>query len=210
MDGFLRILEWIGVVSFAISGAMVAIRKHMDLFGVIFMGILTAVGGGVIRDLMIGLTPPSCFRDPLYIRTAFLTSLLFFLPFLRRPMLRHQVLFDRVMFLTDSLGLGLFVVGGVELALKTSPDFSPDLLLFIGMVSGTGGSVMRDVIAGDTPQIFVKHVYAVAALAGAAAYLALRQLPIHPYAALMLSAALIFILRCLAAHYRWNLPRAEE
>lgn len=207
---FLTILELIGVVSFAISGAMTAIRKQMDVFGVVFIGCVTAVGGGAMRDLMIGVTPPMCFQDPVYLVVAFVTALLFFLPFVRRPMLSHHKTFDWLLFVTDSVGLGLFAVSGVQAGLAVSPQFSPILLLFVGMLSGTGGGILRDILTGSTPYIFIKHVYALAAAAGAALYLIFLRVGMNEFAAYPLSASVVVAVRVLAAKYHWNLPRAKD
>ena len=210
MQTFLAVLELIGVVSFSVSGAMTAIRKQMDLFGVVFLGTVTAVGGGALRDLMIGVTPPACFQNPIYLIVASVTAFLFFLPFVRRPVLRHYKTFDMVLFLSDSVGLGLFAVSGVQAGMAVSSQFSPILLLFVGMLTGTGGGVLRDILAGDTPYIFVKHVYALAALAGAGMYLILIELHVSTFVAYPFSAATVVALRILAAKFKWNLPRAKE
>lgn len=210
MSLFLKILEMIGIVSFAISGALTAMRKKLDAFGVVILGMVTAVGGGVLRDVMIGVTPPQCFREPIYLLTAFFASLLFFLPFVRRPLMRRQHIFELSIFLTDSLGLGLFAVSGVQAGLTVSGTFHPILLVFLGMLSGTGGGVLRDVMVNEMPGIFVKHVYALAALAGAVCYLLLIRLRVSNYIAYPLSAAVVVVLRCLAAHYKWNLPAAKD
>ncbi len=210
MQTFLSILELIGVISFAVSGAMTGIRKQMDLFGVMFLGTVTAVGGGALRDMMIGVTPPACFQNPMFLVVASVTAILFFLPFVRRPMLRHHKTFDILLFVTDSVGLGLFAVSGVQAGMAVSEQFSPVLLLFVGMLSGTGGGILRDILAGDTPYIFVKHVYALAAMAGAALYLILIRLQMSAFVAYPLSAAAVVALRFLAAKFKWNLPRAKE
>lgn len=210
MQTFLSILELIGVVSFAVSGAMTGIRKQMDLFGVMFLGTITAVGGGALRDMMIGVTPPACFQNPVYLVVASVTAILFFLPFVRRPVQHHHKTFDILLFVTDSVGLGLFAVSGVQAGMAVSEQFSPVLLLFVGMISGTGGGILRDILAGDTPYIFVKHVYALAAMAGAALYLILIRLQVSAYVAYPLSAATVVALRFLAARFKWNLPRAKE
>lgn len=210
MQTFLSILELIGVASFSISGAMTAIRKQMDIFGVVFLGTVTAVGGGALRDLMIGVTPPACFQNPVYLVVACVTAFLFFLPFVRRPMLRHHRTFDLLLLITDSVGLGLFAVSGVQAGLAVSEQFSPVLLLFVGMLTGTGGGILRDMLAGNTPYIFVKHVYALAALAGAALYLLMVRLHMSAFAAYPIAATVVVVLRLLAARFKWNLPRAKE
>ncbi len=210
MSIFLYVLEMIGTVAFAVSGAMIAVRKRLDIVGVIFLGVITAVGGGALRDLMIGVTPPMCFQNPIYLVTACVTSFLFFLPFVRRPLVRHQKQFDLLLFIMDSLGLAVFTVSGIQSCIHVHPTASPILLIFVGVLTATGGGVVRDALAGITPMVFVKHVYATASLAGAALYTGLHMVGADTQIAGAISAVLVFAIRCLAAHYHWNMPRAQE
>ena len=210
MNTFLHILELIGTVAFAVSGAMTGIRKHLDLFGVAFLGVVTAVGGGILRDVMIGATPPGCFRNPIYLVVGAATAILFFIPFIRHPLMRRQAAFDRMLFVMDSLGLAVFTVTGVLAGLECSAGAHPILLVTVGMLTATGGGVLRDVLVGDTPMVFVKHVYAAASLAGAALFVALHALRAPLLVTGIVSAASVFLIRCLAAHYRWNLPKAAD
>lgn len=206
MDNFLTLVELIGTVAFAISGAATAIRKHMDVFGVCILGIVTAVGGGIMRDLMIGFTPPQCFRDSLYFVVACLSALVFFV--LHRPLQRQQAVFDWVLFAMDTVGLAVFTVVGIQAAERVSGQFGVVLLVCVGMLTGTGGGILRDLLAGNTPYVFVKHVYATASMAGAVLYLLLRPLGYYP--ATIAAMALILVIRCLSARYRWNLPRSGD
>ena len=145
----------------------------MDVFGVCILGLTTAVGGGVIRDLLLGITPPGTFQDPIYAVVALLTSLVLFLPRIRRLLMWDQRLYDLVLLIMDSAGLGIFTV------------------------------------AGDTPYIFVKHVYASASLAGALACVVLWPLA-GEMAAMLCGSALVVAVRILSAHFRWNLPHAHD
>ena len=210
MDTFLHILEMIGTVAFAVSGAMTGIRKHLDIFGVTFLGIVTAVGGGIVRDVMIGITPPGCFRNPIYLEVAAVTALLFFMPFIRHPLLRRQTQFDRMLLAMDSLGLAVFTVTGVLTGLDKNPDASKMLLMTVGLLTATGGGVLRDVMTGDTPLIFVKHIYASASLAGALLFVILDAFGLSAMLTGILAAATVFLIRCLAAHFRWNFPKAAD
>ena len=107
------------------------------------------------------------------------------------------------------MGLGVFAVSGVQAALAVSGQFSIVLLLFVGMLTGTGGGILRDILAGDTPYVFIKHVYAMAAIAGAVLYLILLELQVSMFVAYPLSAAVVVVMRVLAARFKWNLPRAK-
>ena len=167
MDTFLLILELAGTLAFAVSGAITGLKKNMDLFGVCILGLTTAVGGGVIRDVILGNTPPATFQDPIYAMVALGTSLVLFLPGIRRLLMWDQRLYDLTLLVMDSAGLGIFTVMGIRIAYSSTSDPTLFLLVFVGVVTGVGGGVLRDVMAGDTPYIFVKHVYASASLAGA-------------------------------------------
>lgn len=209
MDRFVSVLELIGTVAFAASGALTAMKKHMDLLGVIVLGIVTAVGGGILRDLILGITPPLAFRDPTNVLIALLTSVILFIPWARHRLFRRELLFDRTLFLMDSVGLGVFTVMGIFNALDASPERSTFLLVFVGVLTGVGGGVLRDLLAGNMPYILVKHIYACASLGGALCCVLLRRiLPLS--AAMLIGMALVLLIRILAAHYRWNLPRADD
>jgi len=205
METFLFLVNLMGTVAFAASGAMTGLRKDMDIFGVCILGLTTAVGGGVFRDLLLGVTPPSTFRDPVCAMVALAVSAVFFLRGIRRLLTRDQARYDLLMLWMDSLGLGAFTVMGIQIAYEQVPDPTLFLLVFVGVVTGVGGGVIRDLLAGDTPYIFVKHVYASASLAGA-----LVCAGLWPYAgqiaAMLAGMAVVVTIRALSAHYHWNLP----
>jgi len=207
-DPFLPV-EYLGVVAYAVSGAMIAVRKGMDLFGVNILGLATAVGGGCLRDLVLGILPPMMLRDPTFALIAIVTSTLLFafLYFSRRdPSARTRVLYRQVLLYTDAVGLGVFAVSGVDAAARAYPDASVFMLLFVALLTGTGGGILRDVMAGEMPSVLVKHIYAVAALAGACVYLLLRgRMPLIP--ATLAATAVTVTIRGLASHYRWDFPR---
>ena len=209
MDTFILIINLVGTVAFAVSGALTGLRKNMDVFGVCILGLTTAVGGGVIRDLILGNTPPATFQDPIYATVAVLTSLVLFLPRVRRLLMWDQALFDLVLFLMDTAGLGIFTVVGIRTAYAHVPQATVFLLVFVGVITGVGGGLLRDMMAGDTPYIFVKHIYASASLVGAL----LCGLLWH-YAgempSMLLGGGAVILIRCLSAHFRWNLPRAHD
>ncbi len=207
-DLIIFIIELLGTVSFAVSGAMTALKHKMDVFGVAILGLVTAVGGGVIRDLVLGITPPATFRNPIYALVAVGTSIVIFIPAVRRVLTRHQQFYDTVMLVMDSLGLGIFTVMGIKSAYTVAGEEGTFLLLFVGVVTGVGGGVLRDVLAGDTPYIFVKHFYATASLIGAALSIVTRRF-FGEAVAMLVGAASTVILRFLAAHFKWSLPHAE-
>lgn len=208
--GVFDILELIGTVAFAISGTMVAVRKKLDIIGVLFLGVVTAVGGGALRDMMLGIAPPQCFQNPIYLVIASVTAFLFFLPLVRRPLMRLQRVFDLLLLWMDSLGLAIFTVSGVQTGMEQNPDGSPILLLFVGVLTATGGGVLRDVLAGDTPMVFVKHIYATASMIGAVLFWGASMLGLDWRVGALITTAVVFAIRCLAAHYHWNLPTAQD
>ncbi|MCI8317442.1 MAG: trimeric intracellular cation channel family protein [Lachnospiraceae bacterium] len=202
-------MEIIGTVAFAASGAMTGIQRRMDLFGVNVLGVTTAVGGGLIRDLILGINPPVMFQNPQYALTAVLTSTILFLFLYVRTeggSGKYGRTRELLLLTGDTIGLGIFTVVGVHTAITAGYGGDRFLLIFVGVMTGVGGGVIRDVLAGNTPYIFVKHVYAVASLTGALFYVALL-----PYlgglSCMLMGAAAVMLIRFLAAHYRWNLPR---
>ena len=200
MDLFITVLQMIGTVAFAASGALTAMHKKMDLLGVIVLGITTAVGGGIIRDVLLGITPPLAFRDPLAVMVAIAVSVIFFFPRVRRGLMYNQKVFDTVLLVMDSVGLGIFTVMGIWNALDFSPDRSRFLLVFVGVMTGVGGGVLRDILAGNTPYIFVKHVYACASLLGAVTCAVLwRYVP--NYVAMLAGAVTVLLLRLLSLEF---------
>lgn len=209
MEQFVTVLELIGTVAFAASGALTAMKKRMDLLGIVVLGVITAVGGGILRDIILGATPPFAFRNPLCACVAVVTSLLLFIPYLRRPIMRNQKVFDLVMLIMDSIGLGIFTVMGIWIAKELSADYRTFLLVFVGVITGVGGGVLRDIMAGDTPYIFVRHVYASASLVGALLcgllWHKLGELP-----SMLLGAGIILLIRALSRWFDWNLPHAHD
>ena len=207
MAEFLLILEIIGTVAFAVSGAMTGLSKKMDIFGVVILGLTTAVGGGMIRDLVLGLTPPAMFTNPIYAVVAAVVSVIVFLPAVRRWLTAYGRVREILMLVMDSLGLGVFTVVGIQRAYTATDHRGLFLLVFVGVVTGVGGGLLRDVMAGQTPYIFVKHVYASASIIGAILCAALWA-PLGATMAMILGASVILAIRLLAAHYHWSLPKA--
>ena len=193
------VLELIGTVAFAVSGAIVGIKKQMDLLGVIVLGVCTAVGG---------ITPPATFQDPVYTLTAAAVSVLTFLPHVRARVGRHEPVFDRLLLVMDAVGLGVFTVVGVQCAYRQAEHYTLFLTVFVGLITGVGGGVLRDVFSGERPYIFVRHFYACASIIGAL-ICALCWNRLGANAAMLFGAAAIVVLRLLAAYYRWSLPKSD-
>ena len=207
MDTFIFVVNIIGTLAFAASGAMIGLKKNMDIFGVCILGLTTATGGGVIRDLILGLTPPMAFQDPTSAVVALVTSAVFFSLHVRQVLMHNQRRYDLLLFWMDALGLGAFTVIGVELAFQQAAEPTFFLLVFVGVLTGVGGGVLRDLLAQQLPYIFVKHVYACASLAGALLCAGLWDL--DRMAAMLVGMSAVVLIRVLAAHYHWNLPKAK-
>ena len=204
----LLIFEIVGTIAFAISGAMTGLAKKMDIFGVAILGLTTATGGGLIRDVILGNTPPATFRNPTYAIVALFVSVLVFIPLVRRMMETQKVIFDTILLVMDSLGLGLFTVVGIQIAHSLSDSYGRFLLLVVGVITGVGGGMLRDIFAGDTPYVFKKHVYATASLVGAIVCVAVWDV-LGETVSMTIGAAVILVLRLCAAKYHWNLPKPE-
>ena len=208
MDVGILILQLMGTVSFAVSGAMTAMRKGMDVLGVTVLGLTTAVGGGILRDLLLGRTPPAIFSDPLTVALAAVSAILVFIPAVRRQLGKTPRVYELTMRLTDALGLGIFTVIGAQVACEALGHANWFTIAFLGTVTGVGGGVVRDVLSGDLPYIFRKHIYALASLAGALTWVAIHRLW-GDRLAMLIGASLVVVIRLLAAHFRWRLPRAN-
>ena len=207
----LMILDIIGVISFTISGALVAVRKKMDYLGVCILGIVTAVGGGATRDIIIGSNPPVMFRDPLYVSIAFaVANIVFFFLYFHlngrsKPLVNH--IFEKYLFWFDTVGLASFTANGVMVG-KTMTDGGIFLCAFLGVLTGVGGGILRDLLANEVPAIFVKLVYAMASIVGAITICLLWN--VSTILAVTVGIFLVVLIRFLAMHYKWNLPHIRS
>ncbi len=207
-DWIILCTELVGTFAFAVSGGLTAIERRLDFFGITVLALFTAVGGGLIRDLILGHTPPVMFRNPLYVTAAFASALLLILfsPFfLRTRYSKKMTLVMHGINIFDAIGLGIFTVTGMNTAVSLGFGDNLFLTAFVGVTTGVGGGVLRDVLAGRTPQLLRRDIYAVAAIIGAVAFLLLRRIMPHTVA-MLLSALLIMTIRLLALYRKWNLP----
>ena len=206
MDIVITIFEWIGLISFALSGAMLAIQKEMDILGVCVLGAVTATGGGIMRDLILGITPPANLANPFPVLLAVAVSIIIFLPSFQKFLSgKPHVIYEKFMLIADSLGLGLFTVMGVNVVYNELDKPTVFICVLLGVLTGVGGGVLRDILSNNKPYIFVKHFYACAAIIGALICVCLR--PVNEFLAAAVGASVIFTLRLLAAKYRWKLPK---
>jgi len=214
-DIFVFIIEIVSSITFAISGAITAIKKGLDMFGVIILGVTTATGGGIIRDLVLGITPPATFVNPIYAAVSAAAALITFAiesHHYKKSSCTETIpatkLSDSLMFWLDTLGLGIFTMVGVEVAFDQASDYNAYLICFVGVITGVGGGFMRDIMSGNTPYIFIKHFYACACIIGSIVSIFLWNRT-GRITAMLTGAGVIILLRVLAARYKWNFPRIK-
>ena len=200
-DDIVVVVDIVGTLVFAISGALAAGEKRFDLMGVAIIAFVTAVGGGTIRDLLIGSHPVGWMQSYHYIVITVVGVILAF--FLHRQLQR----FRKSFFLFDAIGLGTFAIAGMEKAL--SYDISPGYAILCGMITGCFGGLTRDVLCNEIPLIFRKEMYALPALTGASAYLGLNYLNVIPEVSFPISIVLVILFRLFAVRYSWQLPKSR-
>ena len=205
------IMEILGTIAFAASGAMTGIRKKMDIFGVCVLGFVTAVGGGMIRDIILGIAPPNVFRNPVYGLVAVVISLIVFMTiFVKRDVMggNFKIIYNKVLLVMDTFGLAIFTVVGVNIGIQEGYLEKIFLLTFLGTITGVGGGLMRDIMAGEPPYIFVKHIYASASVIGSIVCVYMYR-NFGAAESMIIACIAILIIRYLAAKYHWNLLRID-
>lgn len=208
---FFAALEVAGTISFAVAGAMAALEKRVDLFGVIFLGATTALAGGIIRDILVGKIPPSAFSNYRYMAIAAATALIVFLiaRMFREYYQHHVEVVNAVNNVFDAAGLGAFTITGAKVAMSMGYTENGFFVVFLAMVTGIGGGVLRDLMIGEIPFVLRKRIYAVASILGGVVYYQLVW-QIDDMAAAFIGIAVVFGLRMLATIFKWNLPKAYE
>jgi uncharacterized membrane protein YeiH len=201
--------EIIGTISFAVSGALVAIKAGLDIFGVLFIAGITAFGGGICRDLLIGRTPPALFSNFYMFFIAIMAGVLVFIVSYvkRRQFDEWRRKIDHINNFFDAAGLGAFAVMGTEIAFQRGFSNNVFLTITLGMLTAVGGGIFRDILTNTTPYIFKKHVYALAAISGSCVYYALRMLIPGILHSSIIALVLVVTVRMLATKYRWSLPK---
>ena len=194
----ITLLDLFGVAVFAISGALVAGRKQMDLFGVIVLAIVTGIGGGTLRDLLLGSIPVFWIHDPVYIMVAAGAAVL---TVVSAPHLSHR---QNLLLVADAIGLAFFCVLGAAKALEAGTG--PLIAMLMGVMTGVVGGVIRDLLAGEVPLILRRDLYATAAVAGAGLFAILTTLGISPNMAVWAGMLTALALRLAAIRWHWGLP----
>ena len=194
-------LDWLGVIAFTVTGALAASRKEMDVIGFIVLGTVTGIGGGTLRDLLLGL-PVFWVREPAYLVACALVSVLVFFA-AHIPRSRY-----RILLWLDAIGLALFAVTGAEKAAQAGADYI--VAVAMGVLTATVGGIVRDVLGGGTPVILTREIYASAALAGAVVYVASTAIGAAREPALGAGFAVGLLVRAAALRYGWSLPRYRQ
>lgn len=197
MPSFVQVLDFIGTFAFAISGIRLASAKRFDWFGAYVVGLVTAIGGGTLRDVLLDV-PPAWMQDPFYvICTAF--AMLFVILFSK-----HLIHLNNTFFIFDTIGLALFTVVGVERSIAAGYPFW--VAIIMGSMTGAAGGVIRDVFINEIPLIFRKEIYAMACVVGGIAYWICALAGIESYISQIVSGSTVFLTRVLAVKYHITLP----
>ena len=193
-----------GVAVFAVSGASAAISKHLDAFGVVFVGFVAALGGGIFRDLVINIVPPLAFSDWRYSATAIGASMA---TFWFHPQIGRLA---RTVLVLDAAGLALFTVTGTLKALHAPTPVPAVGACLVGMLCGIGGGLGRDLLVAEIPVVLRREIYALASLAGAVVVVLFNRFGEDHAVPMIGAAALIFVVRMLALQRKWSAPTARR
>lgn len=214
MTDFIKWMEIVGTVAFAVSGTLVAIGANLDMFGVVFVACITAVGGGITRDLLLGIHPPFIFQNYDWCLLAMAVAVIVFVfaYFNRKHFEKFRHRIESINNIFDALGLAAFTVTGAEVAYTQGFGENGFIVVAIGMITAVGGGVFRDIITNTTPYIFKKHIYALASILGSILYYICRKAVLAEAWTVTLAVTLVIAIRLLATRYRWSLPkiRIEE
>ncbi len=209
VDTFFYIAEVIGVFAFALAGAMIGIDRRLDLFGVVFITFVNSFGGGIMRDLLIGVVPPKMFYNYEYILyVAFCAVLIIVIELvMKEKFFKNRARIDKVINFFDAIGLATFAIVGVRAGISSGHADNVFFCVFLGMTTGIGGGILRDLLSHAKPLVLVKQIYALAAIIGGLLYYYLDKLGVNFAFSLISSVLLVVVIRLLAAHFRWDLPK---
>ncbi|MBP3939541.1 MAG: trimeric intracellular cation channel family protein [Clostridia bacterium] len=205
------IVEIIGTIAFATSGAMVAINKRVDIFGVLVLSSVTALGGGCIRDILIGTLPPRMFSDYRYVTVSVIVAtIVFIIAYIFRDLYqKSQKTVDSVNNIFDAVGLGVFTVTGVQVAIDSGFKMNSILAVCLGVITGIGGGILRDVMLREIPFVLKKRIYALASIAGGVVYYNLCLINFGRTKSIIISVAVTFVIRILATIFKLDLPKVK-
>ncbi len=204
----ITIMEIIGTVAFAISGALIAIHCCLDLFGVVLVGCVTCVGGGIMRDLFLGKFPPMIFSNVTILAIGAATAIAVFIIsyFNAEKFETFRMRIESINNFFDAVGLAAFSVTGTEIACSSGFSDKAVLSISMGLLTGIGGGIIRDVLVDKTPYVLKKHVYALASIFGSTLYYIIR-INGNKVVALCIASLSTIAIRLLATKYHWKLPK---
>lgn len=209
-NAIFQLCEAIGTAAFAVSGAMVAIDKGTDIFGVLLMAVFTALGGGTLRDVLIGHFPPRMFTNFHYVLLSCICAVTVFIiaRIFKERYIERERLIEQVNNVFDAIGLGIFAVSGARIGMEAGFADNIFLTTFLGTTTAIGGGMLRDVLLREMPFVLKKRVYAVAAILGALGYALLLRAGVGEIMAYGLGMMITTAVRILATVFKWNLPKA--
>ena len=192
------VIDILGTIAFAMSGALTAMRKKLDVFGILIIALVTSVGGGTLRDILIGKTPVSWMLNMTFVYVIISATIvaIFFRGYLKYV--------RRSLFLFDTIGIALYTIAGVQLSIAAG--LHPVVCVILGTISACFGGVLRDILCNEIPIIFHKEIYATICLLGGSVYLGLSEAGVTQAYAMLISGAIIIIIRTLAVTQQWSLP----
>jgi len=207
---FIHIFEILGVISFSISGSMFAIKNKLDLLGIITIAFITTFGGGILRDIFIGFSPPRIFFDYKFIILSIACSIMVFIIYklsINNVISKNRILLTKINIFIDSLGLATFSVIGVNIILNSSYAENILIVVFVGTITAVGGGVVRDTLCGKIPYIFRRQeVYATASMIGSFVYYILMSNGVDIIFSSIISIMLVLVIRIATIKYRILLP----
>ncbi len=195
---FITVIDILGTASFAISGVLTAMNKRMDAFGILIIAAVTSVGGGTLRDLLIGKTPVTWMLDMTFIYVIMVASVI---AVLFRQQLRYV---RRSLFLFDTIGIALYTTAGVQIGLGA--DLHPIICVLLGTMSACFGGVLRDILCNEIPVIFRKEIYATACITGGVVYLVMHHLKLPTELTTIAAGLAVIAVRIPAVIFKWRLP----
>lgn len=195
---FYFIIDILGIIAFSISGVLMAMDKKLDVFGVFIIAFVTSVGGGTLRDVLIGNTPVAWMKNPVYM-SVIIATVIFAIVFRKR--LKHL---RTSLFLFDTIGIGLYTMVGIEKGLEAG--LIPIMCIALGTMTASFGGVIRDMLCNEIPVIFRKEIYATACIFGGVSYFLLRKLPIEDTFAYVSAIVVVIGVRLLAVIFKISLP----
>ena len=209
-NAIFQFCEALVTAAFAVSGAMVAIDKGTDIFGVLLMAVFTALGGGTLRDVLIGHFPPRMFTNFHYVLLSCICAVTVFIiaRIFKERYIERERLIEQVNNVFDAIGLGIFAVSGARIGMEAGFADNIFLTTFLGTTTAIGGGMLRDVLLQEMPFVLKKRVYAVAAIVGALGYALLMRMGMNSVMAYALGMMATIAVRILATVFRWNLPKA--